>query len=57
VPWVVELSGDPKLVAGNTRVLDTLTDLFLIAIGESSVDVTVASVDSCRNSRANLTRL
>lgn len=42
VPGVVQLGGDPDLVAGNAGVLDALADLMFVAIGESSVDVAVA---------------
>ena len=41
VPGVVELGGDPDLVAGNTRVADAGTDFGLVAVGQSGVDVTV----------------
>jgi hypothetical protein len=57
VPWVVELGGDPDLLAGNARVLDTLTNLLLVAVGKSRVDVAVARLQCCLDSFTNLTRL
>jgi hypothetical protein len=57
VPWVVELSGDPDLLAGNARVLDALTNLLLVAVGKSGVDVTVTSLERSLDSFADLTRL
>ena len=44
VPWVVELGGDPDLLTWHTRVLDTLSDLVLVAVSKSSVDVPVAGL-------------
>jgi hypothetical protein len=32
VPWVVELGSKPDFFAGNARVLDSSTDLCLIAV-------------------------
>jgi hypothetical protein len=57
VPWVVELGGDPDLLAGNARVLDTLTNLLLVAVGKSCVDVAVAGLKRSLDSFADLTRL
>jgi hypothetical protein len=57
VPGVVKLGGDPDLLAGDTRVLDTETDLSLVAVGESSVNVTVTSEESGLDSLANLVGL
>lgn len=34
VPWVVELSCEPDLLAGNARVLDATSDFGLIAVRE-----------------------
>lgn len=42
VPRVIELSGDPDLVAGNTGIANARTNLGLVAIGQGCVDVTVA---------------
>ena len=57
VPWVVKLGGDPDLLTGDTRVLDTETNLSLVAVGESSVDVTVTSEESGLDGFANLVGL
>lgn len=57
VPGVVKLGGDPDLLAGDARVLDTQTDLSLVAVGKSSVNVTVASEESSLDSLANLVGL
>ena len=57
VPGVVEFGGDPDLLAGNTGVLDTLTDLLLVAIRQSGVDVAVASLEGRLDSLTNLTGL
>ena len=54
VPWVVELGGDPDLLTRDTRVLDTLTDLVLVAVRESSVDVAVSSEESGLDGGADL---
>lgn len=54
VPWVVELGGDPDLLTGDTRVLDTLADLVLVAVGEGSVNVAVTSVEGSLDGGANL---
>lgn len=42
VPGIVQLSGDPDLVAGHARVANTRTDLGFVAVGQGSIDVTVA---------------
>ena len=57
VPWVVKLGGNPDLLTGNTGVLDTETDLSLVAVGKGSVDVTVASEESSLDGLANLVGL
>jgi hypothetical protein len=57
VPGVVELGGDPDLLTGDTRVLDTETNLSLVAVGEGSVNVTVTSEESGLDSFANLVGL
>jgi hypothetical protein len=57
VPWVVKLGGDPKLLTGNARVLDTLTDLLLVAVGKSGIDVAVSGLDCSLDGFTNLTRL
>jgi len=54
VPRVVELGGDPDLLTWDTRVLDTLTDLVLVAVSKSSVDVTVSSEESSLDGEADL---
>jgi hypothetical protein len=57
VPWVVELGGDPDFLTRHTRVLDTETNLGLVAVGESSVNVTVASEESSLDGFADLVGL
>jgi hypothetical protein len=57
VPWVVELCGDPDLLTGNAGVLDTLTDLLLVAVGKGGIDVAVTTLKSGLHSIADLTRL
>ena len=57
MPWVVKLGGDPDLLTGDTRVLDTETNLSLVAVGEGSVNVTVASEESGLDGFANLVGL
>lgn len=57
MPWVVKLGGDPDLFTRDAGVLDTLTDLLLVAIGKSGIDVTVTSLKSGLDSLADLTRL
>ena len=57
VPWVVKLGGDPDLLTGDTRVLDTETNFGLVAVGEGGVDVTVASEESGLDGFANLVGL
>ena len=42
VPRVVELGGQPDLVARHARRLDALADLLLVAVGKGGVDVAVA---------------
>ena len=57
VPGVVKLGGNPDLFTRDTRVLDTETDLSLVAVGEGSVNVTVASEESGLDGFANLVGL
>jgi hypothetical protein len=57
VPGVVKLGGDPDLFTGDARVLDTETDLVLVAVGKSSVNVAVASEESSLDGLANLVGL
>ena len=57
VPGVVKLGGDPDLLTRDTRVLDAETDLSLVAVGEGSVNVTVASEKSGLDGLANLVGL
>lgn len=42
VPGVVQLGGNPDLLAGDAGVLDALANLGLVAVGEGGVDVPVA---------------
>lgn len=57
VPGVVKLSGDPDLLSGDARVLDTLADLVLVAVGEGSVDVAVSSEEGSLDGIADLVGL
>jgi len=57
MPGVVKLGGDPDLFTRDTRVLDTETDLSLVAVGEGSINVTVASEESGLDGFANLVGL
>jgi len=57
VPWVIELGGDPDLLARYTRVLDALTNLLLVSICKSGINVPVAGLNSRFDSFANLARL
>lgn len=54
VPGVVELGGDPDLLAGHARVADAITNLSLVAVGKGSVDVTVALQKGVLDSLADL---
>lgn len=42
MPWVVELGGEPDLLARNAGVLDSETDFGFVAVGKSCVNVTVS---------------
>ena len=57
MPRVVELSCDPDLLTWYTRVLDALADLVLVAVGKSSVNVSVAGKKGSLHSLADLVRL
>lgn len=57
VPRIVELGGDPNLLARHARVFDALTNLLLVAISQSSVDVAVASLEGSLDSAADLAGL
>ena len=46
VPGVVQFGGEPDLVAGHARVLDTRTNFGLVAISQSSVNVAVTGEKS-----------
>lgn len=54
VPGVVQFGGDPDLVAWHARVLDTGTNLGLVAVGQGGVDVTVACQQGVLHSLADL---
>lgn len=41
VPGVVELGGDPDLLAGNARIADTITNLCLIAISQGTAIMSI----------------
>jgi hypothetical protein len=54
VPRVVELGGDPDLLARYAGVLDALADLVLVAICKRSVDVSVTCLQSRLDGFADL---
>lgn len=54
VPGVVQLGGEPDLVAGHTGVLDTGTNLGLVAVGQSSVNVAVTGEKGVSHGNADL---
>ncbi len=49
-----ELGGDPDLLTGNTRELDTLSDLVLVLVTPGAVNVTVARLESVADSITDL---
>lgn len=57
VPGVVQLGGEPDLLAGHAGVLDTRTDLGLVAVSQSSVNVAVTGEKSVPHGHADLIRL
>lgn len=57
VPGVVQLRGQPDLGPGHARRLDAVADLFLVAVGEGGVDVSVAGLKSCLDSVLHLVGL
>ena len=57
VVGVVELGGQPDLVAGNARGLDALAYFFLVAVGGGSVNVTVAGLEGGLNGGTDLSGL
>lgn len=57
MPGVVELGGQPDLLAGHARGLDALPDLLLIAVGKGGVDVAVARAQSVLNGDGDLVGL
>ena len=57
MPWVVKLGGNPDLLTGYTRVLDTLADLLLVAVGKRGVNVAVSSLERGLDGFADLTGL
>jgi hypothetical protein len=57
VPWVVQLCSDPDLLTGNAGVFDALTDLLLVAVGKSGIDVAVTTLKSGLYCIADLTGL
>jgi hypothetical protein len=54
VPGVVQLGGEPDLFAGHTGVLDTGTDLGLVAVSQSSVNVAVTGEKGVPHGHADL---
>lgn len=54
VPGVVQLGGEPDLVAGHAGVLDTGTDLGLVAVSQGSVNVAVAGEKGVLDGLADL---
>ena len=57
VPGVVELGGEPDLLTRDTGVADTGANLGLVAVGQGSVDVTVARLQGILDSHAHLVGL
>jgi hypothetical protein len=57
VPGVVQLGGQPDLIARHARRPDALADLLLVAVGEGRVDVAVASTEGSLNGLADLAGL
>lgn len=57
MPWVVQFSGQPDLLPRNARVLDSKSDLSLIAVSKSSIDVTVSFSEGNLNCLLDLVRL
>lgn len=57
VPRVVEFGGDPNFFARDARVLDALANLVLIAIRQSSVDVSITRLQSSFHGLADLVGL
>lgn len=54
MPGVVQLGGDPNLVARHSRVPDACADFRLVAVGQSRVDVAVALQQGILDGFANL---
>lgn len=54
---VPQLAGDENLLPRHSAVLDTLSNLVLIAIDQGRVDMTIAFFQSEGDSRADLSRL
>lgn len=57
VVGVVELGGQPNLVAGHARGLDALADFLLVAVGGGSVNVTVAGLEGSLDGGTDLSGL
>jgi hypothetical protein len=57
VPRVVQLGGQPDVLARHARRADALADLLLVAVGKGRVDVPVAGPQSGLNGPADLTGL
>ena len=55
MPRIVELGGKENLATGYARVLDSQTNLLLVAIGESGIDVAVAFLEGYFDCMADLT--
>lgn len=54
VPGVVQLGGEPDLLAGHAGVLDTGTNLGLVAISQSSINVAVTGEKGVSHGNADL---
>jgi len=54
VPWVVQLGRHPDIFTWDARVLDTLSNLVLVAVREGGVDVAVACEECGLDSIADL---
>jgi hypothetical protein len=57
MPGVVQLGGEPDLLAGHAGILDTGTDFGLVAVSQRGVNVAVASQERIADSDTDLIRL
>ncbi len=57
MPCIVQLGGHPDLFSGDTTVLNTLSHLSLVAIGEGSVNVTISVLQGDFDGMADFIRM